>query len=98
MAQCCLCTGDLILLGQLGRTKQYRCRQCGMIFSAVRRVKRTGIQDQSENRDAESQVAKPQVAKPQVAKPQVAKPQTSNTQHAAQKTQRTREENSTDGS
>ena len=47
MAQCCLCNGHLILLGQLGRTKQFRCRQCGMIFSAVRPVRRNQSEDQT---------------------------------------------------
>lgn len=40
MAHCCLCNGDLVFIGQLGHTKQFRCRHCGMIFSAVRRARR----------------------------------------------------------
>lgn len=31
--KCSLCNGPLILLGKLGSWKQYRCRNCGMIFS-----------------------------------------------------------------
>lgn len=64
MAQCDLCGGHLVLLGQLGQTKQFRCRQCGMIFSAVRRARRNqpedqmgqahGEQTQEENRDTAS--------------------------------------------
>ena len=46
MARCCLCGGNLILLGQLCQTKQFRCRHCGMIFSAVRRVRRDQSEDQ----------------------------------------------------
>ena len=47
MAQCGLCGGHLVFLGQLGRTKQFRCRQCGMIFSAVRRARRSQSEDQA---------------------------------------------------
>ncbi len=39
MTRCCLCDGQLILLGQLGHAKQFRCRQCGMIFSSVHRAR-----------------------------------------------------------
>lgn len=46
MAQCGLCGGHLILLGHLGRTPQFRCRHCGMIFSAVRRARRDLPDDQ----------------------------------------------------
>ena len=53
MAQCCLCGGQLILLGQLGRTKQFRCRQCGMIFSAVRRARRNQSEDKAKNSNGE---------------------------------------------
>jgi hypothetical protein len=35
MARCGLCGGWLVLLGLLGKTKQFRCRQCGMIFSVA---------------------------------------------------------------
>ena len=48
MAHCCLCGGHLVFLGQLGRTKQFRCRQCGMIFSAVRRARRDQPEDQTK--------------------------------------------------
>lgn len=36
---CPVCQGDGCLLGSLGRSTWFRCRQCGMVFRRARRAR-----------------------------------------------------------
>ena len=40
MSQCKMCNGQLILLGQLGLLRHFRCRNCGMMSSKSPKIVR----------------------------------------------------------
>jgi rubredoxin len=62
--RCSLCNYYLELLGQLGKTKQYRCRGCGMIFSRAARQPKPPVTGQDQPTQRKQPRSKPRRKEP----------------------------------